>query len=513
MAEDQRYGLDRNTLRVLAVVVFMLVVVRRAWMCDDSFISMRVVDNFVGGYGLTFNADERVQGFTNPLWVFLVSLPHAIVRQPYWSCVGTSLVVALGGAVVLAYRVVRDPVVAALALVALAFTQAFADFSTSGLENPLSHLLLIAFLAIYLMPDWRIRYAQWAWLLAGLMFVNRLDSALMVIPALAHLWTKLAWRRSLRFALIGLSPIIAWELFSLVYYGFLLPNTAFAKLNLDIPKGTMIGQGLIYLVDSLERDPLTGLLIAAGLTVGWLHRDWSRRFLALGVLLQLAYAVWVAGDFMAGRFLSLPLAGAVCLLAASVPEQPEVRSSVVRVTAAVLGVVILVSPHNPFRENPRPEGVPESGVVNERDWYRDHTGVLANLRRAGYKKSGWYKEGRKMADAGTVAEQHCNAGLSGLGAGPSVHILDLANLTDALLAHVEYKYWQHREYWRVAHYGRPVPPGYLESLRTGENRIRDPKLHEYYDKLRVVIRGPIFTAERFRLIWELNTGVYDHLLE
>jgi arabinofuranosyltransferase len=511
MADDQQPGFDRNTLRVLAVIAFMLIVLRRAWMCDDAFISMRVVDNFVGGYGLTFNPDERVQGFTNPLWVFLVSLPHAIVEQPYWSCVGTSLVVALGGAVVLAYRVARDGAVAALALIALAFTQAFADFSTSGMENPLSHLLLIAFLAIYLMPDWRIRYAQWAWLLAGLMFVNRLDSGLLVIPALAHLWTKLSWRRSLRLALIGLSPIIAWELFSLVYYGFLLPNTALAKLNVDIPKGTMIGQGLIYLVDSLERDPLTGLLIAAGITVGWMHRDWSRRFVALGVLLQLAYVVWVAGDFMAGRFLSLPLAGAVCLLAASLPDQPD-RSSLARYGAA-LGVVILVSPHNPFRENPRPDGVPESGVVNERDWYREHTGIVANLRQDGYKNSGWYKEGRQMADRGTVAEQHCNAGLSGIGAGPHVHILDLANLTDALLAHVEYKHWPHRKVWRVAHYGRPVPPGYLDTLRTGKNLIADPKLREYYDKLRVVIRGPLFTADRFRLIWELNTGKYSYLLE
>ena len=511
MAQDQQFGFDRNTLRVLAVVVFMLIVLRRAWMCDDAFISMRVVDNFVGGYGLTFNTDERVQGFTNPLWVLLVSLPHAIARQPYWSCVGTSLVVSLAGALILAYRVARDGAVAALALIALAFTQAFADFSTGGLENPLSHLLLIAFLAIYFVPDWRIRYAQWAWLLAGLMFVNRLDSGLLVVPALVHLWTKLRWRRSLRLAMIGLSPIIAWELFSLVYYGFWLPNSALAKLNVDIPKGMMIGQGLIYLVDSLERDPLTGLLIAAGITVGWMQRDWGRRMVALGTLLQLAYVVWVAGDFMAGRFLSLPLAGAVCLLVACLPEQPE-RSSVVRL-AGVLGALILVSPHNPFRENPRPDGVPESGVVNERDWYRENTAVLANLRRAGYKQSGWYKEGRQMADAGKVAEQHCNAGLSGLGAGPRVHILDLAGLTDALLAHLEYKYWPQRDVWRVAHYGRPVPRGYLETLRTGENRIQDPKLHEFYEKLRVVIRGPIFTAERFRIIWELNTGVYSHLLE
>lgn len=508
MGSEHNSTFDRNTLRVVALVVFFLVVLMRGWMCDDAFISMRAVDNLVHGFGLTFNTDERVQGFTNPLWVLLLAWPHYMIQDPYWSCIGTSLVVAVAGAVVLAYFVARDAVVAALALVALAFTQAYADFSTSGLENPLSHLLLIAFLAIYLNPEWRIRHAQWAWLLAGLVLVNRLDGILIILPALAHLWTKLTWKRSLRFALIGLSPIIAWELFSLVYYGFLIPNTAVSKLGVDIARSEMMGQGLVYLVDCLEHDPLMALLIAVGVTVGWLHSDWSRRHVALGILLQLLYVVWIAGDFMAGRFLSVPLIAAVCLLVASAPERPEPAQ--LAGVAAVLGVIILFSPHNPFRANPRPQSVPPSGVVNERDWYLDNTGLLANLRRAAYKQHGWYREGRAMAAAGKIAEEHCNAGLSGYAAGPHVHILDLAALTDAFLARLKYEY---KPDWRPAHYGRPMPAGYLETLRTGQNQIVDPKLREYYEKIRLVVRGPLFTAERWRTIWKLNTGAYDYLLE
>jgi arabinofuranosyltransferase len=45
--------------------------VQTAWVCDDAFISFRVVDNFVNGFGLRWNTFERVQAYTNPLWTLL----------------------------------------------------------------------------------------------------------------------------------------------------------------------------------------------------------------------------------------------------------------------------------------------------------------------------------------------------------------------------------------------------------------------------------------------------------
>jgi arabinofuranosyltransferase len=50
-------------------------------------------------------------------------------------------------------------------------------------------------------------------------------------------------------------------------------------------------------------------------------------------------------------------------------------------------------------------------------------------------------------------------------------------------------------------------------VSTAENRIVDPSLHEYYDKLLIVTTGPIFTMERFRTIWRMNTGAYAGLIE
>jgi len=56
-------------LLVTALLIFS--VVRSAWLCDDAFITFRTADNFIHGYGLTWNVAERVQTYTHPLWLFL----------------------------------------------------------------------------------------------------------------------------------------------------------------------------------------------------------------------------------------------------------------------------------------------------------------------------------------------------------------------------------------------------------------------------------------------------------
>jgi arabinofuranosyltransferase len=59
-----RYSL---ALLALLLLAYAVVLVRTAWMCDDAFITLRTVDNFVQGYGLVWNVGERVQVYTHPL--------------------------------------------------------------------------------------------------------------------------------------------------------------------------------------------------------------------------------------------------------------------------------------------------------------------------------------------------------------------------------------------------------------------------------------------------------------
>ena len=82
----------------------------------------------------------------------------------------------------------------------------------------------------------------------------------------------------------------------------------------------------------------------------------------------------------------------------------------------------------------------------------------------------------------------------------------MAGLTDPLLARIRFEY---RSDWRPGHLGRPIPAGYLETLRTGRNVIQDPQLRALYDRLRLVVRGPLWSWARLSAIPGFIVAHYD----
>ncbi len=63
------------------LLVFTYVFLANSWIGDDAFITFRVVDNFVHGFGLTFNPDERVQAYTHPVWMLLLSAAYVVTSD------------------------------------------------------------------------------------------------------------------------------------------------------------------------------------------------------------------------------------------------------------------------------------------------------------------------------------------------------------------------------------------------------------------------------------------------
>jgi arabinofuranosyltransferase len=90
-------------------------------------------------------------------------------------------------------------------------------------------------------------------------------------------------------------------------------------------------------------------------------------------------------------------------------------------------------------------------------------------------------------------------GMPGYALGRGRHFIDLLGLGDPLLARLPAD-----RRWRIGHYQRVVPDGYFQSVLTGSNRIADPALAAYYDVIREVTRGPLFTTRRWKAIVELN---------
>ncbi len=520
-------GLNSGGTVLLLFLLAMLVaiVVRRAWIADDAFISLRTVDNFVNGYGLTWNPDERVQAYTHPLWLFLLSAAYFITREPYYTTLAVSLAVSLASVLVFSFWVARSWQGAALGLLIFALSGAFTDYSTSGLENPLSHLLVLLFLALYFRGTPSLRKLFGLSLVASLAAVNRLDTFLLYLPLLAFSTAELLVRttrrrpqpiKALAALAAGQLPLLLWLAFSLFYYGFPFPNTAYAKLNSALAPGELMQQGLFYLANSLEYDPITAVAILLGIASALLSKRWAKIMVALGIALYVCYVVRIGGDFMSGRMLTVPLVAAVALLAQL--DLAPLRSLSL---AVLFGVVLVVGLSVPF---PTPAndalslmtegqrdyimGMPR-GIANERLFYQEETALLSAKAHTSMPGHPWAEHGKELRATEQLLSVERAIGMTGYFAGPTVHVVDSLALADPLLARLPPK----REVnWRIGHFDRAIPEGYRDTLLEGKNVLSDPDLALYYDKLALLTRGPLFDSKRLREIWAMNTGRYDGLI-
>jgi arabinofuranosyltransferase len=437
---------------IAAVVALMFVT---GWMSDDAYITLRVVANLWDGYGLRWNALERVQVFTHPLWMLILAAAYGVTREAFWTTIALSLSLSAAALVLLTRRAALETAGAVAALALVAASKSVVEFSTSGLENPLSHVLLVGFFV----TAWRGSLTRAA-CLGGLCGLCRLDLVVLVGPTLA----VAAWRhrddrrRLVHAAMLAAAPVLAWWAFAFVYYGSIWPNTAFAKLPANVGLVERAPQGARYLVDAAIADPVTVLVLGAALVRSWWRG--GDRAMALGLTAALAYVVAIGGDFMTGRFLSAPTVVAITWLAHDVRWRwPQAGA----VAAASLALSVAM-PQSPLRIWQRPGDNARvvthgAGIVDERTVYASYTGVLAVLGGSHPSRHPWARGGRAMAGVPTVAVYEA-VGLLGYHAGPAVHIVDPMALTDPFLARRPAN-----QPWRIGHFRRFLPRGYVERLR------------------------------------------------
>ena len=68
---------------------------RTAWMSDDAHITLRTIRNFLAGVGLRWNLVERVQSYTHPLWLFVLSPLHWLTGEYYLTVLFPSVAFSL----------------------------------------------------------------------------------------------------------------------------------------------------------------------------------------------------------------------------------------------------------------------------------------------------------------------------------------------------------------------------------------------------------------------------------
>ncbi|MEW5795227.1 MAG: hypothetical protein AB1772_02600 [Candidatus Zixiibacteriota bacterium] len=496
-----------SVLGILAVVLVLT-----AWMHDDAYITFRTIDNFVNGYGLTWNVAERVQAYTNPLWMFLVTLVYLCTREVYFSSIALSLGITLLAAAIVSLRVSTAPFTAVLVLLGLLASKPFIDFSTSGLENPLTHLLLIVFFAKYFTGDRNRGTLMWLSFVAALSAINRLDTILLYLPALLFCVVCCDNKKNAWVILPGVSPLFLWLAFATFYYGSPFPNSAFAKLSAGIDSPDLAAQGWIYLKSGFSRSPVTLIAMAGAVAAAVYARSAKLIVGSLGILLYIGYVVRVGGDYMEGRFLAAPFVMAITFLSQHRFRPALTEGTMIAGTALVIG---LVWPTCPLRSGMNYGADPSKfywneGIADEREGYYQKTGLLVQSNDQPIPNHPWVREGLDARLAGKRVVTRAGIGFFGFFAGPQVHVVDYHGLSDPLLARLP---TMTPKKWRIGHFIRPIPEGYIASLESGDNVLTEELLREYYGRLRFITRGNLWDWTRLKTIVDMNLGRYEHLIQ
>lgn len=510
-------------VRLLSLGILGTLMVRIAWISDDSLITLRTALNLAHGWGPGYNATEAVQAYTHPLWFLLWLVGGAISHEWILTIAALGIACSLAAASI-ALRTVRSVAAVILVTGALGLSNAFMEYTTSGLENPLAYLMVGATLTLSLRADEPASrptsggFALLGVTLAGVA-LTRLDLLLIALPAALVFVRQHGTRvRTLLAATTGfVLPLVAWFTWSYITYAALLPNTFEAKRNLVIPIAELVVQGCRYLWVSIEHDPVTGLAIAVGLLVGFVWGSLLQRAWAAGVLLYLAYVVYIGGDFMTGRFLAVPAYIAVLLAASSpmwgmldaatsrssVEAAGSRRAAVALIALATVMLLLAAAQRQPVAllnpDTARWDYKNAAGVADERGFYMEHArGVIQLLMALGAPSS--VPPYQTVADANVFAalsdiRQAANGwpdnvdparalpdevgvkcgllGAAGIMTGPRIHWIDQCALTDRFLAEQQYSGSGFR--WRVGHYRRRLPDGYIAAVAGSDTSlVADP---------------------------------------
>jgi arabinofuranosyltransferase len=300
----------------------ILIFLTHAWLyadffIDDAYISLRYVNQWLAGNGLVYNIGERVEGYSNFLWIVLLGSSglsglDLVFAARLWG-IGFSI-----ATLVLVYLFVRRLPFPLLSLLFLALSAPFAMWAVGGLENPL--FMFLAFAGSWLFYREETRSSGWtSSIFWGLLALTRPDGLLFggvaFLYRVLRLYRLRQWpqRHDYLRALVLAVLVLPHFIWRLTYYGYPLPNTLYAK-SMGMSLRSFL-EGGYYIYSSFEI--IGGVFFASLLVLLAVAARQRYRYTAYFTLNIAAYFLFIfaaGGDWMpAQRFLAsiLPLLAVV----------------------------------------------------------------------------------------------------------------------------------------------------------------------------------------------------------
>lgn len=269
---------------------------------DDGMISMRYAKNFVQHHGLVWNLGDRVEGFTCPLWTFLMIVVVWLSGTHYAPLV----MQILGGIIYVAilfvfYDTAAQNKNSSLGLLA-GLTILFCSYPLSywalgGMEAcAICLVLAIALGAQYRYENQSARNPLILLsCLIAVAYCLRPDGWLVLVPFFSACWIDSLRKSEFRRAFVAPAIVIAVVILVLLarrtYYGEWVPNTYVLKVE-GYSLALRFRNGMAYLRQFLNENLILLVLFVLSAFTG-------KRFSFLNILsagIALAYQVYVGGD-------------------------------------------------------------------------------------------------------------------------------------------------------------------------------------------------------------------------
>jgi hypothetical protein len=286
------------------------------WGTDDAYISYRYAQNMYEGHGLVFNPGERVEGYSNFLYVLLLTSAFLVGAgdQIYLFSVAINMVLIVAALYVFARYISRSlgNTNGVLASLLFALAPPIWIWVASGMETSLVVLITLLMLVTIerLVKDPQQNVVP-ACILMMLAILARADGFITVVVAVVCLAVRGRYKATIWTSAVLAGTLTVYSAWRLSYYGDLLPNTYYAKVSGPLFDriafairqlwGIAMNEGLfVYL--------LAFLFAAAPLVVGHLRRSkmatrelWG--FDTIFIPVWLLYWLYIGADHFQERFL------------------------------------------------------------------------------------------------------------------------------------------------------------------------------------------------------------------
>lgn len=292
---------------------------------EDAYISYRYADNFIKGNGIVFNDFEKVEGYSNFLWIITLSLVHIVtkIELPLSGRILSfvfSLLTLLSSYFVI-FKLTSQRQSGLYTLLMIASSGIFACYATSGLEGSLFSFLILMNVLFLLKGKWFL-----SGVVIALATMTRPEGCLLIFPNIAYilfLKRKFSVKEKIRlFSVIALGTsllIIPWTIWRIEYYGYFIPNTIATKSGMNIRK--QLVDGYEYLNGFLTvTAPLLLLFFFKAINILfnkrfriWIFQPYNIILFSIIVCYSVFY-VLIGGDWMPGWRFFAPIIPVLAIL-------------------------------------------------------------------------------------------------------------------------------------------------------------------------------------------------------